>query len=187
MNEQLPYKVFYNFLNDAEINQLINYFHSIDDVNIIHTNKWNIDDIIISDIRKSSSSGRQVRITGIRNGMMPKITNKIQNLFNSILDDNCILEFPHFLTEYSVGSFHKPHTDFKSNEWYRDKVVTIQLTDSNSYSGGDLKIGEHILPRDKGCALIYSGRDIHEVTEVTKGIRFSLTECAGLKPKSSII
>lgn len=183
MNQKKPYQVFYNFLTEAEIDSLIRYFKSIKEINQIHTNNWNIKDEVISQITKSSSSGRQVRITGIRKGMFPQISEKIQNLFDSVLNQESVLEYPHFLTEYSVGSFHNPHTDYKDNEWFRDKVVTIQLTDSNEYEGGDLKIGEYLLPRDKGCALVYSGKDIHEVTKVTKGVRFSLTECAGVKPK----
>lgn len=187
MNQKLPYQVFYNFLSTDEIDSLKNYFYSINDINTIHTNKWNIKDKVISDIKKSSSSGRQVHITGIQKDMFPNITDKIQNLFDSILGGSSTLEYPHFLTQYSVGSFHLPHTDFQSNEWYREKVVTIQLSDTNDYVGGDLKIGEHILPRDIGCALVYNGKDVHEVTMVTDGIRFSLTECAGLKPKLSIM
>lgn len=187
MNTNLPYQVFYNFLNIDEINILKTYFNNIDNTNILYTNKWDITNKVISDIRKSSSSGRQVHITGIQKDMFPIITNKIQNLFDSILGGNSTLEYPHFLTQYSVGSFHLPHTDFQSNEWYREKVVTIQLSDTNEYVGGDLKIGEHILPRDIGCALVYNGKDVHEVTMVTDGVRFSLTECAGIEPTKHII
>lgn len=187
MNDTKPYQVFYNFLTIDEVNSLKRYFNTIKSVSIFYTNKWNIRDKVISDIRKSSSSGRQVHITGIQKDMFPYITYKIQNLFDSILGDSSTIEYPHFLTKYSVGSFHLPHTDFKSNEWYREKVVTIQLSDTNDYVGGDLKIGEHVLPRDIGCALVYNGKDVHEVTTVTNGVRFSLTECAGLKPKVSII
>lgn len=187
MSKTLPYQVFYNFLTDDEIESLINHFNGIHEINKIHTNSWNNKDVVISEITKSSSSGRQVRITGIQSDMFPHITEKIKNLFDTILNGDSVIELPHFLTEYSVGSFHSPHTDYKVNEWYRDKVITIQLSESSDYDGGDLKIGEHILPRDKGCVLVYDGKDIHEVTMVTRGIRFSLTECAGLRPKKSIM
>ena len=184
---EYPYQVFYNFLTDDEIESLINHFKGIQEINKIYTNNWNIKDVVISEIIKSSVSGRQVRITGIQSEMFPLITKKIKNLFDTVLNGDSVIELPHFLTEYSVGSFHAPHTDYKTNEWYRDKVITIQLSESSDYDGGDLKIGEHLLPRDKGCVLIYNGRDLHEVTKVTRGIRFSLTECAGLRPTESII
>jgi len=186
MNQKLPYQVFYNFLNDDEINQLINYFKTLDEGDIIYNNNWNTLDEIITPIKYSSSSNRQVRITGIHKNKFPALSNKIKNMFDSVIGEDCVLEYPHFLTEYQKNSIHKPHTDYKHNEWYRDKVVTIQLSNSSDYEGGDLKIGEHILPRDKGCALIYNGKDVHEVTKVINGVRFSLTECAGVKPKQTI-
>ena len=187
MNTELPYKVFYNFLTNDEIDSLINHFKSISKVNTIYSNNWDNINVVISDIKKSTSSSRQVRITGIQKDMFPSITKKIQKLFDNILNGKSTIELPHFLTEYSVDSFHSPHTDYKSNEWYREKVITIQLSNPDDYIGGDLKIGEHILPRDKGCVLVYNGKDVHEVTKVTHGIRFSLTECAGVRPNKSIM
>jgi len=187
MKSILPYSVFYNILTDGEIKQLIDYFNSLDEAEDITNNTWDIINEIITPIKYSSSSRRQVRITGIHKNKFPSISNKIKKLFDKVLGGDSYLEYPHFLTEYKTNSLHKPHKDYKSNEWYREKVVTIQLSDSSDYTGGDLKIGNHILPREKGCALIYNGKDIHEVTEVTNGIRFSLTECAGIKPKETLL
>jgi predicted 2-oxoglutarate/Fe(II)-dependent dioxygenase YbiX len=124
---------------------------------------------------------RNVRITGIQEDIFPEITQRIQRLFTEFLNQPIVLELPHYLTEYRIGSFHAPHKDFIEDAWYREWVITIQLSDPSDYDGGDLKIGDEILPKEKGCVIIYNGGLTHEVTKVTKGIRYSLTECAGIK------
>jgi len=153
-------------------------------VSILSTNRWDKTNKIINDI---SVKGRKVRITGIQKDMFYSITNKITLLFEEVLGDQAKIEYPHYLTEYTVGSYHSAHKDKLPKMWFRDKVVTIQLSDSNDYEGGYLKIGQETLPREKGCAVVYNGKDSHQVTKVTKGVRFSLTECAGVEPKEVLI
>ena len=178
------YLVKYNFLTVDEVDSLLDYWNSISEVSILSNNSWDMDRKVINDI---SIKGRKVRITGVQKELFKTISNKIESLFKSVLGVDASVEYPHYLAEYSQGSFHGLHYDKLPEMWFRDKVVTIQLSDSNEYEGGDLIIGDEIAPRDKGCAIIYNGKDLHQVTKVTKGTRFSLTECAGVEPKTVLI
>lgn len=179
-----PYISFPNFLTEKEIGSLLEYWNSISEVSILSDNNWDMDRKVINDI---NVKGRKVRITGIHKEIFSSISNKIENLFKSVLGQEAKVEYPHYLTEYSQGSFHGLHHDKLPEMWYRDKVMTIQLSDSNDYEGGDLMIGDQIAPRTKGCAIVYNGKDMHQVTKITKGTRFSLTECAGVKPETVLI
>lgn len=178
------YISFPNFLTEEEIGSLLEYWNSISEVSILSDNNWDMDRKVINDI---DVKGRKVRITGIRKEVFDPISTKIENLFKFVLGEEAKVEYPHYLTEYSQGSFHGLHHDKLPEMWFRDRVVTIQLSDPNEYEGGDLLIGDEIAPREKGCAIIYNGKDLHQVTKVTKGTRFSLTECAGVKPKAVLI
>lgn len=184
MNTSKPFIEFKHFLSNDEINLLLKYWYSINTINRINHNNWNTKDIVINEI---NASKRKVSITGLPKDSISIITSKITSLFNFILGSKSSIEAPHYLTKYDIGDFHGPHKDKLSGMWYRDRVMTIQLSDSSDYEGGDLKIGESIAPRTKGSAIIYRGDLIHEVTKITKGTRFSLTECAGIKPAASII
>lgn len=178
------YIVKYNFLTEDEISSLLGYWNSISEVSKLSVNSWNRVDKVINDI---NIKGRQVRITGIQKNMFTSISSKITNLFQEVLGNKVNVEYPHYLTEYSIGSYHSPHYDKLPEMWFRDKVITVQLSDSNEYGGGNLMIGDEIAPRDKGCAIIYNGKDKHQVTKITNGVRFSLTECAGVKPNEVLI
>lgn len=173
------YKVIYDFLSHEEIDSLLSYWNNIQRIELIRYNEWDTSDPKISHIDIPS---RQVRITGIQEDQFPHITQKIKNLFTEYFNAESVLELPHYLTQYKLGYFHGPHQDFVGTAWYREMVVTIQLSDPHDYEGGDLKIEDQILPKEKGCAIIYNGSLWHEVTKVTKGTRFSLTECAGIMP-----
>lgn len=170
------YKVIYDFLSHQEIEDLLSYWNTISEIKSLRTNNWDTTSPIISHI---DIPDRNVRITGIQEDQFPQITQRIKQLFTDFLNQDVELELPHFLTEYQVGSYHAPHRDFIGKAWYREWVITIQLSDPSEYTGGDLKIGDEVLPKEKGCVIIYNGGLWHEVTKVTSGVRFSLTECAG--------
>ena len=63
--------------------------------------------------------------------------------------------------------------------------VTVQLSDSNEYEGGDLEfnIGRKITAqREKGVAVIFPSFYLHRVTPVTSGIRKSFVLWVGGEP-----
>lgn len=180
----LPYIVVFNFLSDQEIDQLIQYWNTIRTVEVLEDNNWDTGSKKINDI---TVKGRKVRITGVSEHQFESITVKIKKAFSDILGTDSKVEFPHYLTEYKAGCYHASHRDKLPEMWYRDKVITVQLSNPLDYEGGDLMIDDFTVPKDKGCAIIYNGKDYHQVTKVTKGVRFSLTECAGVKPKEVLI
>lgn len=88
-------------------------------------------------------------------------------------------------TEYLEGGGHYDwHVDIGPGAINHRKIsITIQLSDSNEYEGGDFEIwtgGEFKkLPRKKGCAILFPSFLMHRVTPITKGVRKSLVLWVG--------
>ncbi len=83
-------------------------------------------------------------------------------------------------TEYYEGGGHYDwHVDIgPQNISHRKVSVTIQLSDSDEYEGGELELwtgnGYHVMPRGKGVSTFFPSFTMHRVTPVTKGTRKSL-------------
>jgi PKHD-type hydroxylase len=92
-------------------------------------------------------------------------------------------------SEYPEGAgYYKPHMDwgagqiFGRNDICRKLSFTIQLSDPDSYEGGDLvlhsghEIGQEqrVQMREFGCLTVFPSWLLHEVTPVTHGCRRSL-------------
>jgi hypothetical protein len=167
-----------NVLSDDEIKYLMNHWDNIDIGTIlIGTNEWDVWSPKKTIIDKGY---RLVEIVGVQKNTIDFLSEKIINIFNLIIDYDFGIEGPHYFTKYPTGGFHSLHRDGGThNDVTRDKVITIQLTDENQYKGGDLIINGEMAPRSKGTFILYSGMDPHEVTKVTEGERYSITECAG--------
>lgn len=83
------------------------------------------------------------------------------------------------LTRYSEGDFFDWHLDFGAGEISARKLsMTIQLSDADSYEGGDLQfmINNKIVnaSREKGTIIIFPSFIMHRVTPITKGTRQSI-------------
>jgi hypothetical protein len=167
-----------NVLSDDEIKYLMNHWDNIDiGTVLIGTNGWDVwsDKKTVIDI-----NSRYVEIVGIPKHNIDFLSEKIKTIFSLVVDYDFGIEGPHYFTKYPTGGFHSRHKDGGThNNVTRDKVITIQLTDENEYEGGDLIINGEMAPRSKGTFILYSGMDPHEVTKVTEGERYSITECAG--------
>ena len=87
--------------------------------------------------------------------------------------------------QYNVGDFYDYHQD--SGHGYveyeketRKLSMTVQLSDSKDYEGGEFQFymgneDPDIPPiQEQGSILIFDSRMYHRVTEVTKGVRYSL-------------
>lgn len=167
-----------NVISNEEIDILMNYWGNIDiGTVLIGTNQWDVWSPKKTVIDKDF---RLVEIVGIPKNKISFLSEKIKTIFSIVVDYDFGIEGPHYFTKYTTGGFHTLHVDGGTyNNVTRDKVITIQLTDGQEYEGGDLIINGEVAPRKKGTFILYSGMDPHEVTEVTKGERFSITECAG--------
>lgn len=83
------------------------------------------------------------------------------------------------LTKYSEGNFFDWHLDFGAGEISARKLsMTVQLSDSDEYEGGDLQfmINKEIVnaPRKKGTIVIFPSFIMHRVTPITHGTRQSI-------------
>ena len=89
-------------------------------------------------------------------------------------------------TEYNEGSFYDWHQDCYLGEsqegvYERKLSFTVQLSDSNAYTGGDLEFRD--IPstpelkeklRQKGTVIVFPSFLQHRVTEITEGQRYAL-------------
>ena len=88
------------------------------------------------------------------------------------------------LSRYTLGQFYDKHIDFNGNpdtkSHTRKLSMSVQLSDENSYDGGDLIIyysgDKYIAPKVKGTVIVFDSRLTHEVTPITKGERYSLVK-----------
>ena len=111
-----------------------------------------------------------------------KLTNIIKgvndNLFKFDLQEIQSLQFTCY-DGAEKGAYNK-HIDqmLDSTGFPRKLSVSIQLSDEKDYKGGDLLIHESATPtktfRSRGTAIFFPSYVLHEVTPVTKGIRYSL-------------
>ncbi len=86
------------------------------------------------------------------------------------------------IAHYGVGDRFDWHTDLGLRETAGRKLsLTLQLSDSEDYEGGDLEfIGIHAKKpaRALGTVLIFPSFLAHRVTEVTRGVRMSVVAWA---------
>ena len=86
------------------------------------------------------------------------------------------------ISKYSVGEFYGEHRDFGTNDnsITRKLSLTVQLSDEDSYEGGDLIFFNGSIkdkaPRGKGSVIVFDSRLFHEITPVIKGTRYSLVK-----------
>jgi len=86
------------------------------------------------------------------------------------------------VAKYKKGDFYDYHMDSNiyENASQRKLSVTVQLSDSSDYEGGDFEFSKDIGKidqkklREKGTILVFPSFLYHRVTKVTKGERFSL-------------
>ena len=89
-------------------------------------------------------------------------------------------------SKYDEGMYFRDHMDFAG---YKDTVlftrklsVTVQLSDPNSYKGGDLIIDNcengkpFTCPRTRGTIIVFDSRWIHRVKPIKSGRRYSLVK-----------
>jgi PKHD-type hydroxylase len=107
------------------------------------------------------------------------VEEKNNEIFNYDLKEIQSLQFTVYDSEEK--GFYGKHTDplpisYDGNN--RKLSLSIQLSDPNDYEGGDLLL--HVSetpiksPKAQGTTIIFPSHVLHEVTPVTKGIRYSL-------------
>lgn len=110
-----------------------------------------------------------------------KITDAVNylnnNYFGYDIDKIETLQFSEYKDENQ--GFYEKHTDALYVSGFNRKLsFTVQLSDPESYEGGELFLHNGHIPdcgiRDLGSMTIFPSYTLHEVAPVTKGIRYSL-------------
>jgi len=115
--------------------------------------------------------------------LFQRLTQMIREInaskFKFNIDFNCILEIQ--FTKYKCGDFYNWHVDTGNTNatCCRKLSITVQLSDDNTYEGGEVQFGvsdddEYYAMREQGSVTVFSSMLRHRVKEVKKGTRFSL-------------
>ena len=84
------------------------------------------------------------------------------------------------ILKYDTGDFYSKHIDMSGHDSDRKLSVIIPL--SNDYEGGDTLFftskNPIKMPKEANIATFFPSYIVHEVTEVTKGVRYSLVAWA---------
>ncbi len=81
------------------------------------------------------------------------------------------------LKEYKIGDKFGLHTDTHEKiDVLKDRKLNfvLQLSDAESYRGGDLIVKDFVATREIGSIIFFPANYQHEVTLVTEGTRYSL-------------
>ena len=101
-----------------------------------------------------------------------------EQFFNFDIDRIESVQFSEY--DASYNGFYKSHIDmvYGQSSTFRKLSFSVQLTESDDYSGGDLKLHTSHNPgtaeRTKGTLSIFPSYLLHEVTPVMDGTRYAL-------------
>ena len=88
---------------------------------------------------------------------------------------------PYEIKKYEVNDFVSDHEDqfFGSGENERKLSMVVQLSNKTEYWGGNLRLLRRFdCTREIGSIFIFPSFYLHEVTKVTKGVRYSINSWA---------
>lgn len=79
---------------------------------------------------------------------------------------------------YKPGDFYKAHTDWSPTNSERKLSMTVQLSGTVEYEGGNVLLHDgpepHTVYRKQGTACVWPSWTLHEVEPVTSGARWAL-------------
>ena len=87
------------------------------------------------------------------------------------------LQYARYNDDDSFYGWHIDSGQTNSEHPQRKISITLQLSESSEYEGGDFQIRSSKLntcPKKKGLVIAFPSHSLHQVTPVTKGIRRSL-------------
>ncbi len=120
------------------------------------------------------SKGRSTTVSFINN---PTITEFIRRYVQDAADGLVNItgvEDLQFAT-YNKDDFYGWHKDADINN-NRMLSVSVQLSDPDTYEGGDLQIKDFLAERARGTILVFNSNLLHRVLPVTSGVRYSLVQ-----------
>jgi PKHD-type hydroxylase len=84
------------------------------------------------------------------------------------------LQFTQYL---GPGHHYDWHKDLGSGQYSIRKLsITVQLSDESKYAGGDLEFfgSDTATPRSRGTVVVFPSYEVHRVTPIKSGTRYSL-------------
>jgi PKHD-type hydroxylase len=114
------------------------------------------------------------------NWLFAKMTDIIMSMNNQYFNFDLFGLTEGFqFTEYKAPAGHYSyHTDRATGSPVRKLSLTMQLSDPEDYEGGDLEFlfGKEPVSasKERGCITLFPSWELHRVTPVTKGKRYSL-------------
>ena len=110
--------------------------------------------------------------------------NEIDKLISSNLGDEYSLYKRVTILKYSKGDYFTEHSDGPSNAYLKKQKGMpplkphffggVELCNSNEFEGGDFYIDGKLVEYKKGRMFTHGFNNLHEVKEVTDGIRWSI-------------
>jgi PKHD-type hydroxylase len=140
---------------------------------------------------KSNNHVRKSKISWIKQKdnewIYQKVSEAIMQINSEYFNYDLTYMQPLQFTTYELdNNFYGKHIDtsYMTQGSHRKLSFSILLSDPLSYDGGDLKmhLGDEplVLPKSQGIMLGFPSYILHEVTQVTKGTRYSLVGwCCG--------
>lgn len=114
------------------------------------------------------------------NWIFATITDRILNLNDQFFKFNLfgMVEGLQFTKYTEPSGFYGNHMDKGQGSIVRKLSMSVQLSESSEYDGGELVFHLEntptVLPRDQGKMIVFPSYVLHEVKPVTKGTRYSL-------------
>ena len=112
-----------------------------------------------------------------------RMANKDNFLYDISDIENNMIQY----TQYNKGDFYKWHTDMdicdinEPDQLVRKLSFTLQLTNDDEYTGGDLEFADFddstykfSVPKSRGTVIVFDSRTPHRVLPVKSGVRKSL-------------
>lgn len=141
-----------NFLTEDECEYIINYIKKSDSITNV-TNNRNLEFYHIFDYSDFK--------------FLEKKLNKINIINKPVFNINKYKKGYYFLPHVDRGGQNDPNKE-------RIKTIIINLSKNTDYSGGDLYVNGDVVNTNQGFAISFNSSTIHEVTEITKGVRYSI-------------
>lgn len=167
-----------NLFTEDECNNIITVCKDYDNLNFAEVEKNN--KAVVDTDRKSKVLFLPSTDDSL-SWIFERIANCVTQLNKQFFDFDIhkieALQFSEYSSEYN--GYFKKHVDFMYNSPnFRKLSFTIQLSDENSYTGGDLLFHLSDEPqyakRTRGTITLFPSFLLHEVTPVTDSVRYCL-------------
>jgi PKHD-type hydroxylase len=174
-------------LNDEQCDHIIN---SVSTLNLEQAKVGNGQDATVKPIRNNKVAWLPMEANSGYYTLYQACARAVETINASFFQYDLLgMETLQFASYDSNGSHFDKHVDNGlSTPVIRKLTFSIQLSDENSYTGGDLILyagnTPTVLPRTRGVVSFFPSWTLHEVTPITSGVRNSLVGwCHGPKFK----